>query len=98
MVNVLRDLVREARPDGVPDLPGELPNVAPQDPVASAMYEAEEAIHSVLDGSPPIELRPQAPYIRRLQHQLADRYNLGSRSRGREPHRHVEIYREGPYD
>jgi hypothetical protein len=98
MVNVLRDLVREARPDALPDLPTEPSNAPPEDPVASAMYEAEEAIHSVLDGSPPIELRPQAPYVRRLQHQLADRYNLGSRSRGREPHRHVEIYREGPYD
>lgn len=93
MVNVLRDLVREARPDDVPE---ELPSTTrpPADPLESAMFEAEEAITAVLDGAPPIELRPQAPYIRRLQHQLADRYNLGSRSRGREPQRHVEIYRQ----
>ena len=38
-------------------------------------------------------LTPQESYIRKLQHQLADRYNLGSRSKGREPNRHVEIYR-----
>ena len=93
MVNVLRDLVREARPDEmVDDFP--VPAPPPPDPVESAMFEAEDAITAVLDGAPPIELRPQAPYIRRLQHQLADRYNLGSRSRGREPQRHVEIYRQ----
>jgi stage III sporulation protein SpoIIIAA len=96
MVNVLRDLVREAHPDAEPDAGTLFPN-PPADPVTNAMFEAEEAINAVLDGSPAIELRPQAPYIRRLQHQLAERYNLGSRSRGREPHRHVEIYREGTW-
>jgi predicted RNA-binding protein Jag len=49
----------------------------------------------VIEGAPPISLTPQESYIRKLQHQLADRYNLGSRSKGREPHRHVEIYRAG---
>jgi hypothetical protein len=97
MVNVLRDLVREARPDEVVEN-HDYSNAAPDDPIASAMFEAEEAINAILDGSSPLELRPQAPYIRRLQHQLADRYNLGSRSRGREPNRHVEIYREGLAD
>jgi stage III sporulation protein SpoIIIAA len=95
MVNVLRDLVREVRPDDVPDVAPLQPPTGDGDPITNAMFEAEEAITAVLDGAPPIELRPQAPYIRRLQHQLADRYNLGSRSRGREPHRHVEIFREG---
>ncbi|MEX1158252.1 MAG: R3H domain-containing nucleic acid-binding protein [Thermomicrobiales bacterium] len=96
MVNVLRDLVREVRPDDLPDgAPLATVTSGDGDPITNAMYEAEEAITAVLDGAPPIELRPQAPYIRRLQHQLADRYNLGSRSRGREPQRHVEIYREG---
>lgn len=95
MTNVLRDLVSEA----LPNVDGEATDdiVADGDAVTSAMFEAEEAITAVLDGSSPIELRPQVPYIRRLQHQLADRYNLGSRSRGREPHRHVEIYRDGPF-
>ncbi len=39
-----------------------------------------------------MELAPQNAYIRRLQHQLAQRYNVASRSFGREPHRHVRIY------
>ena len=61
--------------------------------VARAMMEAEHAITAVIDGAPPVTLDPQDTYIRRLQHQLAERYNLGSRSRGREPRRRVEIYR-----
>jgi hypothetical protein len=65
------------------------------DPVTRAMFEAEEAIGAVIEGAPPVALTPQGSYVRRLQHQLADRYNLASRSRGREPHRRVEIYREG---
>jgi hypothetical protein len=63
--------------------------------VADALEEAEEAISAVMEGAPPIALTPQGSYVRKLQHQLADRYNLGSRSKGREPYRHVEIYRTG---
>lgn len=64
------------------------------DPLSEAMMDAEEAINAVIDGGPPVALAPQGTYLRRLQHQLADRYNVGSRSRGREPHRWVEIYRD----
>jgi hypothetical protein len=63
------------------------------DGVLYALEEAEQAIGMVIDGGPPIALNPQDSHIRKLQHQLADRYNLGSRSKGREPNRHVEIYR-----
>ena len=65
------------------------------DPVSRAMFEAEEAITAVIDGAPPTALAPQGTYVRRLQHELADRYNVGSRSRGREPNRRVEIFRNG---
>jgi stage III sporulation protein SpoIIIAA len=75
-----------------PDAPVNPGNV-PGDLVTAAMLEAEEAIGAVIDGSPPISLAPQDTYVRRLQHQLADRYNLSSRSRGKEPYRRVEIYR-----
>jgi stage III sporulation protein SpoIIIAA len=56
-----------------------------------AMLEAEEAIGQVMTRDRPIELAPQNAYIRRLQHELAQRYNLTSESRGREPHRRVRI-------
>ena len=62
------------------------------DPREAAMREAEDAIEAVLSSSAAIELSPQNAYIRRLQHQLAERANLVSRSRGREPYRRVRLY------
>ena len=64
-----------------------------------ALQETEDAITGVLSGADgAVELTPQNAYIRRLQHQMAQRYNLTSRSQGREPHRRVMIYREDPGD
>src|SRR5207253_10328563 len=72
---------------------GTIYNIDPDsDPVTAAMQEAEDAITQVLARSEAIALSPQNAYIRRLQHQLAERYNLASRSEGREPHRRVKIY------
>ena len=62
------------------------------DPREAAMREAEDAIEAVLSSSEAIELSPQNAYIRRLQHQMAERANLVSRSRGREPYRRVRLY------
>jgi stage III sporulation protein SpoIIIAA len=62
-----------------------------QDPVVTALQEAEEAIADVMKGKRSVELSPQNAYIRRLQHMLAQRYNLTSRSLGQEPQRRVSI-------
>ncbi|HLF71018.1 MAG TPA: R3H domain-containing nucleic acid-binding protein [Dehalococcoidia bacterium] len=62
-----------------------------QDPVLEAITEAEEAIHTVMQQDRPVELLPQRAYIRRLQHELAQRFGVGSQSRGREPQRRVRI-------
>jgi stage III sporulation protein SpoIIIAA len=62
-----------------------------QDPVVTALQEAEEAIADVMKGKRSVELSPQNAYIRRLQHMLAQRYNLASRSLGQEPQRRVSI-------
>jgi len=65
-------------------------------PVTHAMQETEDAIADVLNGGEAeVELSPQNAYIRRLQHQMAQRYNLASRSHGREPHRRVLISKDG---
>ena len=65
------------------------------DPTKQALLETEDAIHQVLNkGLTTAELAPANAYIRRLQHQMATRYNLASRSRGKEPHRRVKIYRD----
>ncbi|HEX5992537.1 MAG TPA: R3H domain-containing nucleic acid-binding protein [Thermomicrobiales bacterium] len=73
---------------------GVRPAPAADDPLLAAISEAEEAISSVIEGGPPVQLAPQVSRIRQVQHQLAERYALASRSRGREPHRRVEISRD----
>jgi len=62
------------------------------DPREAALRETEEAIGLVLRESEPVELSPQNAYVRRLQHQMAERANVVSRSRGREPYRRVRLY------
>ncbi len=58
------------------------------------LVETESAITQLINGERDmIEMAPQNSYIRRLQHQMADRYNLRSKSRGSEPYRRVKIYR-----
>jgi stage III sporulation protein SpoIIIAA len=65
----------------------------PRSLTTQALEETEEAIQEVLEGSQAVDLTPQNSYIRRLQHQLAERYNLGSRSTGRDPYRRVRIFK-----
>jgi stage III sporulation protein SpoIIIAA len=62
------------------------------DPREAALRETEEAIGLVQRQARPVELSPQNAYIRRLQHQMAERANVVSRSRGREPYRRVRLY------
>ena len=65
------------------------------DPTTAAIQEAEDAIQQVMSTAVPVELQPQNSYVRRMQHAVAERYNLASKSRGAEPNRRVRIYRPG---
>jgi predicted RNA-binding protein Jag len=58
----------------------------------AAMREVEEAVAEVIDRAQPAELQPRRTYLRRLQHQLVQRYGLHSGSLGDEPYRRVVIY------
>lgn len=58
--------------------------------------DTEEAIAKVIDEGRSIELDPANSYVRRVQHQIAERYNLESRSSGKEPQRRVKILPFGP--
>ncbi len=70
------------------------PEEGGSDPVTGALLETEQAIERVINGAADaVELTPQGSLIRRLQHQLAERYNLTSESRGKEPNRRDKIYR-----
>ncbi len=59
-----------------------------------AVHEAEEAASRVRNGEDAVELNPQSSYIRRLQHLIAERYEIQSKSTGKEPNRRVVIYRD----
>ncbi len=84
MENMLADLFNLTNP----------PEANSSDPVTGALLETEQAIERVINGAADaVELTPQSSFIRRLQHQLAERYNLTSESRGKEPNRRVKIYR-----
>ncbi|NMB11894.1 MAG: AAA family ATPase [Firmicutes bacterium] len=61
------------------------------DQESHAMMEAERAVHQVQLFSKPVELSPQNAYVRRLQHQLVEKYKLQSTSVGDEPKRRVKI-------
>ncbi len=58
----------------------------------AALREVEEAIDAALEQGQPVELTPQNNHLRRLQHQVIERYGLTSESRGEEPYRRVVIY------
>jgi hypothetical protein len=62
-----------------------------------AVQEAEEAVEEILNdttgGLNSLELAPQNSYLRRLQHQVAEKYKMVSESVGVEPVRRVRISR-----
>jgi len=62
-----------------------------RDPMVDVFRETEDAIARVIDEGRPVELPPANSYVRRVQHQLATRYNLDSTSSGKEPLRRVKI-------
>ena len=67
-----------------------------QEPMDAVVDETEQAATRIQSGeTDEIELSPQNAYVRRLQHQMADEWSLGSLSSGREPNRRVRIYRAG---
>ena len=92
VLDFLRTLAKE---QGIPVRGGGRPreDAASRESLDQAMVEAEEAAQRVLGGEFSVQLSPQRAYVRRLQHLLAQRFNLASTSRGREPERSVLIYR-----
>jgi hypothetical protein len=59
--------------------------------IDEALREAEEGVQRVMDTRQPVELAPQNSYMRRLQHQLVEKYKMSSESIGEEPRRRVRI-------
>ncbi len=64
------------------------------DPLTRALKETEEAINAVQGGTERVDLAPQHASIRRRQHDLIREANLYSHSYGKEPQRHVRVFRQ----
>ena len=60
---------------------------------SEAIDEAEQAASRLDEGEMQVKLSPQAAYVRHLQHKIANERGVYSSSEGREPHRHVVMYR-----
>lgn len=56
--------------------------------------ETQQAIQAVLNGERWVDLPPGPSLVRRLQHEMARQAELTSHSYGKEPRRHVRIFRE----
>ncbi len=57
-----------------------------------ASDEVEKAIKQAEYTGKPVDLAPQNSYIRRLQHQLIERYGLKAQSFGSEPNRKIRVF------
>jgi stage III sporulation protein SpoIIIAA len=63
----------------------------PQEGDEEALREVEEGIDEATEQGHPVELTPRNNHLRRLQHQIVERYGLTSASKGEEPFRRVVI-------
>ena len=62
--------------------------------VHEGLSEAEQAVERLTEsGENSVDLSPQSAYVRRLQHEIAARNKMESRSSGREPMRRVRLFR-----
>jgi stage III sporulation protein SpoIIIAA len=64
---------------------------APEAGDEEALREVQEGIDEATEQGHPVELTPRNNYLRRLQHQIVERYGLTSASKGEEPYRRVVI-------
>ena len=66
----------------------------PRDTMDDIRSETQQAISAVLNGERWVDLPPGPSLVRRLQHEMARSAELVSHSYGKEPRRHVRIFRE----
>ena len=66
----------------------------PRDSMDDVRDQTKQAIAAVLNGERWVDLPPGSSLVRRFQHELARNAELVSHSYGKEPRRHVRIFRE----
>ncbi len=67
---------------------------APRDNMEDIRDQTQQAITAVLNGERWVDLPPGPSLVRRIQHEMARNAELVSHSYGKEPRRHVRIFRE----
>jgi len=67
---------------------------SPRDNMDDIRHQTQQAISAVLNGERWVDLPPSPSIVRRLQHEMARSAELVSHSYGKEPRRHVRIFRE----
>ncbi|MCC6569812.1 MAG: AAA family ATPase, partial [Anaerolineales bacterium] len=65
-----------------------------RDNMEDIRHETQQAISAVLNGERWVDLPPGPSLVRRIQHEMARSAELVSHSYGKEPRRHVRIFRE----
>jgi stage III sporulation protein SpoIIIAA len=68
--------------------------VAPATLSDEARSETQTAIAAVMNGERYVDMPPASPIVRRIQHEMAREADLVSHSYGKEPRRHVRIFRD----
>lgn len=76
---------------GMKEKPGDSYGMACFDETEEALKEVQGAVYKILNGSDSIELEPRKSHIRKLQHEIIEKYNLKSTSIGEEPERRLKI-------
>ncbi|WKZ36918.1 MAG: R3H domain-containing nucleic acid-binding protein [Anaerolineales bacterium] len=66
----------------------------PRDSMEDVRDQTKQAIAAVLNGERWVDLPPGPSLVRRIQHEMARNAELVSHSYGKEPRRHVRIFRE----
>ena len=66
----------------------------PSSDLSNVKQQTQQAIAAVLNGERWVDLPPGPSLVRRLQHEMARNAELVSHSYGKEPRRHVRIFRE----
>ena len=66
----------------------------PSSDLSNVKQQTQQAIAAVLNGERWVDLPPGPSLVRRLQHEMARSAELVSHSYGKEPRRHVRIFRE----
>ncbi|MCE5198130.1 MAG: R3H domain-containing nucleic acid-binding protein [Armatimonadota bacterium] len=99
-------LLQEAKRRGVPvyviksntyaQIAGAMRNIfhlGPSNEEEEALRDVEDAVQLLMETGEVQELPPQSSFLRRIQHQLVERYDLASESVGTEPYRRLRIFK-----